>query len=215
MNQQSQPITNVYIDGFNFYYGALKGTEFKWLDYRALSERLLRGHQINSVKYFTARLLDRPEDLGLTQRQDRYLRALETHSQIEIFYGKFVRRRKKVPLPGDKQVGRQAMVFIDTFEEKGSDVALGAHLVWDSCHKNMDVALVLSNDSDLQTPINMAQELGIRVVTVNPHGHAKQPRVLIAEDKRTLSRRTLGRSQLPNPVVAEGNQRLYKPTEWL
>ena len=24
--------TRVYIDGFNLYYGAVKGTSFKWLD---------------------------------------------------------------------------------------------------------------------------------------------------------------------------------------
>jgi len=25
--------TNVYIDGFNFYYGAVKGTPYRWLDF--------------------------------------------------------------------------------------------------------------------------------------------------------------------------------------
>ena len=24
--------TIVYIDGFNFYYGAIRGTQYKWLD---------------------------------------------------------------------------------------------------------------------------------------------------------------------------------------
>ncbi len=27
-------LTNVYVDGFNFYYGAVKGTPYKWLDIR-------------------------------------------------------------------------------------------------------------------------------------------------------------------------------------
>ena len=33
--------TRVYVDGFNLYYGALKGTSFKWLDLVRLSRLLL------------------------------------------------------------------------------------------------------------------------------------------------------------------------------
>ena len=28
--------TYVYVDGFNLYYGALKGSHYKWLDLKAL-----------------------------------------------------------------------------------------------------------------------------------------------------------------------------------
>ncbi|MFN3219211.1 MAG: hypothetical protein ACE367_22210 [Acidimicrobiales bacterium] len=97
MTQKSQPRTIVYVDGFNFYCGAVKGTSLKWLDYRALAEALLRGHQIDAVKYFTARVQDRPDDLGLSQRQDDYIRALEAPSAVEVHYGHF--RRRRVPRP--------------------------------------------------------------------------------------------------------------------
>jgi len=40
-------------------------------------------------------------------------------------------------------------------EEKGSDVKLATHLVWDAAHHDMDVALVMSNDSDLQESLDM------------------------------------------------------------
>lgn len=39
--------TYVYVDGFNFYYGAVKGTRYKWLDFKALFGHILnndRGH---------------------------------------------------------------------------------------------------------------------------------------------------------------------------
>lgn len=39
--------TNVYIDGFNLYYGAVKGTPYKWLDVAALSAKLFPRNQIN------------------------------------------------------------------------------------------------------------------------------------------------------------------------
>ena len=39
--------TIVYIDGFNFYYGAVKGASHKWLGYEALCRRLLpRDHRV-------------------------------------------------------------------------------------------------------------------------------------------------------------------------
>lgn len=49
--------TRVYVDGFNLYYGALKGTLFKWLNLVALSYRVLpSGHTIEKLKYFTAKV---------------------------------------------------------------------------------------------------------------------------------------------------------------
>ena len=36
--------TYIYIDGFNFYYGAVKGTPFKWLDFRAFFTCILKSH---------------------------------------------------------------------------------------------------------------------------------------------------------------------------
>jgi hypothetical protein len=45
---------NVYIDGFNLYYGAVKSSPFKWLDLAALCHRMLPADHIQSIKYFTA-----------------------------------------------------------------------------------------------------------------------------------------------------------------
>jgi hypothetical protein len=33
--------TNVYVDGFNLYYGSLKGTQYRWLDLEAMCTQLL------------------------------------------------------------------------------------------------------------------------------------------------------------------------------
>ena len=49
--------TVVYVDGFNLYYGALKGTSWKWLDLVVLFEKVLQPHHdILAIKYFTARV---------------------------------------------------------------------------------------------------------------------------------------------------------------
>ncbi len=49
-------IVNVYIDGFNLYYGALKRTPYKWLDLRKLAETMLPTDTVQEVHYFTARI---------------------------------------------------------------------------------------------------------------------------------------------------------------
>ena len=47
----------VYVDGFNLYYGALKGTPFKWLNLVTLAEQVLPpGYTVDRVNYFTARV---------------------------------------------------------------------------------------------------------------------------------------------------------------
>ena len=38
--------TYVYIDGFNLYYGAVKGTPHRWLDLEALCRQLLPNEDI-------------------------------------------------------------------------------------------------------------------------------------------------------------------------
>ncbi len=49
--------TFVYVDGFNLYYRALKGTRPKWLDLLRLSELVLpAGAQVERINYYTARV---------------------------------------------------------------------------------------------------------------------------------------------------------------
>lgn len=82
--------TFVYVDGFNLYYGSLKGTEFKWLDLKALSTNLLpRDHIILCIKYFTARVSG-AIDPDAPRRQATYLKALRTTPELKIYYGNFL-----------------------------------------------------------------------------------------------------------------------------
>ena len=48
--------TIVYVDGFNFYYGEVRGTPWKWLDPDGLFRKLLGPqNRLEKIKYFTAR----------------------------------------------------------------------------------------------------------------------------------------------------------------
>jgi hypothetical protein len=50
--------TNVYIDGFNLYYGCLKGPPHKWLDLASFCPASFPSprNQINRIRYFTAHI---------------------------------------------------------------------------------------------------------------------------------------------------------------
>ena len=122
--------TIVYVDGFNLYYGALKGTPYRWLNLQMLCQLLLPQHQVVAIKYFTAKVSARPHDPGQPTRQQTYLRALQTIPHLQIIYGHFLAH--EISMPQASNPNRQVKVI--KTEEKGSDVNIATHLVNDG-HK--------------------------------------------------------------------------------
>lgn len=88
---------------------------------------------------------------------------------VETYRGHFLSHAKLRPLKAPcSQCGKTKVEVVIT-EEKGTDVNLATHLVYDSCNDAFDVAAVLSNDSDLVTPIVFAREKCGKVVgVINP-----------------------------------------------
>lgn len=99
--------TRVYVDGFNLYYGALKGTRFKWVDPVRLAAVLLpREHAIDRLRYFTARVSGK-FDPRAPARQRIYLKALATLPEVEIHYGRFLAKTAWRPLANLPVAGRR------------------------------------------------------------------------------------------------------------
>jgi hypothetical protein len=136
----------------------LRDTTERWLDVGALCERLLNeDSEIVGIKYFTAKVKGRPVNPHAAQRQQTYLRALATVPRLTIHYGHFmtrtaVRRRTKV------RRGQSDFVEVEITEEKGSDVNLASHLLIDGFRARYDLAVVISNDSDLKEPVRFVRE---------------------------------------------------------
>lgn len=208
--------TYVYVDGFNLYYGALKDTSYKWLDLKALFGNVLRPqNQIQKIKYYTARVSARPDDLDAPTWQDIYLRALELHiPELTIVQGRFIQKqvtmRLAVPIAG------QSFAKVMKTEEKGSDVNLAVHLVNDGWHGLYDCAVVCSNDGDLSEALRIVRrELHKTVLLVVP-GDPKK-RAPSVELKRwasyviSIKEASLAASQLPNPIPGTT---LHKPADW-
>jgi hypothetical protein len=111
----------VYIDGFNLYYGALKGTPYKWLDVVALARRLVPNDRLGAVRYFTARVRPHPGDPQQPQRQQAYLRALGALPLVTIHLGHYLSHVTRMPLADPRPGGPRTVEVIKT-EEKGSNV---------------------------------------------------------------------------------------------
>jgi len=147
--------TILYIDGFNLYYSALKGTPLRWLNPMTLAGNTFPRNQISAVKYFSARVSALPNNPDQPVRQDTYWRALRTIPNLVIVEGLFrtrmVRAKVVSPPPNTIEVFKT--------EEKGSDVNLGAHLLMDGFLGRYEAAIVITGDSDLITPIKMARDV--------------------------------------------------------
>ena len=203
--------TNYYIDGFNFYYGAVRGTSYKWLDFSALFQKLFPNNTLGRIRYFTALVKAREPDLEQELRQQMYLRALETLPNLSIHYGHFLTHRDRRPLASNPA---QKVDVLRT-EEKGSDVNLATYLLLDAFDDEYDTAIVVSNDSDLVHPIEVVRErFGKTVGVLTPHG----PKVSwamrnVADFYRPIRRGVLASSQFP-PTLTDRHGTISKPRSW-
>ena len=89
--------TNIYFDGFNLYYCAVRYTPYKWLDLLSLCTNLFPTKTIDKIKYFSAKVTAVPWDPGAPTRQDFYWRALRTIQNLEIIKGNFVSWPRYLP----------------------------------------------------------------------------------------------------------------------
>lgn len=208
--------TNIYVDGFNLYYGSVKGTPYKWLDIAKLCSLLLPSHNINRIRYFTALVNARPGDPQQPQRQQTYLRALQTIPTLSIHKGHFLSNVKRLPLANPPQNGSRTVEVLCT-DEKGSDVNLATYLIFDGFAKDYDIAVVISNDSDLALPIHLVREkLGFSIGIINPQPPEKRSKELykIASFYKQVRKGSLGASQFP-PIITDSQGRtISKPGSW-
>lgn len=208
--------TNVYIDGFNLFHGAIKGTPFKWLDIRAFCSRVLPDNDIQTVKYFTAMVSARGADTGQVSRQEIYIRALRTLPDVEIIFGSFMTQRRMRPLAMPPSEGSRFVEILDT-EEKGSDANLAAHLVADGYENKYDVAVVVTNDSDQVGPIQLVRTRLNKVVGfVNPHETASPALRHATDFVKHIRRhpRLLADCQFPDEILDARGKTIRKPFGW-
>ncbi|WP_426319949.1 NYN domain-containing protein [Microbacterium sp. E-13] len=220
MSDNPLPTATIYVDGFNLYRQNLVHNPVgKWLDLWALSRLLLPTHEIKRVRYFTANV--RPlkgYDPQGPIRQQTYLRALRDSGVDVHDNGQFRADPRNLPiLPlTEGPDGELVKVRVRKIEEKGSDVNLASHLIFDACTDPSDVAVLVSNDSDYCTALHLLTEgLGRRFGVFSPI--ERPAAALLALDPlfvKPIRSAAILESQLPDPYVRKNGKMLTRPAAW-
>jgi len=151
----------VYVDGYNLYYGRLRGSTFKWLDLVKLMEDLLaqrdQNEHLEHLHLFTAPALATFATHGndSVKAQSDYHRALQTKhgNRFWLTYGKhsFDKDGSLLPefVPG-QPYDRNRRVRVWHLEEKKTDVNLAIRMYRDVAQGLCDRIILVSNDSDAE-----------------------------------------------------------------
>ena len=207
--------TYVYVDGFNLYYRALRNTKFKWLNLEALVQGLLDPeNEVRQIRYFTAPVTGKP-DPGAPVRQQRYIQALSTLSCVSVHQGNFLTRPKMRPLVHPAPDGPTHVKIWNT-EEKGSDVNLATYLIHDAWRNLFDVAVVLSQDTDLIEPVRIVRdEIGKSVGIVVLDGKAPGKLSRFGSFVRHITSSRLAAAQFPETLTfGQKGKTVTRPIEW-
>ena len=210
-----------YIDGFNLYYGALKKTPYKWLNIDSLLKSILYdNYSIVGIKYFTARVSSYMADPEAPRKQANYLRALKTLPNLEIYQGHFLAHPVYLPLLPEKTNWKQMTSKITEkarvlrTEEKGTDVNLACHLLLDAFENKYDSAVIVSNDSDLFTPMEIVKNKFQKKIDVICHHPKKSAKLCQIADYITGIKKTdLQNNQFPEKLRDERGE-FKKPSSW-
>lgn len=216
--------TNVYIDGFNLYYGAVrKFPQYKWLNIALLSQLLYPTLRINRIRYFTARVTGKL-DPEAPRRQSVYLRALKTIPNLSIHEGHFTAWPVSMPrYPLKYRINslgfkKYKMCQVYKTDEKGSDVNLATYLLDDCFNNDFHEAIVISNDSDLALPVGLVvNKYGKKVHVANPH-----PNKFLNDDLNRvasshlseINKSVLANSQFPR-ILTDAKGVFFKPDTWV
>lgn len=208
---------NVYVDGFNLYYGSLKGTSYRWLNLESYLHQEFPRDTILQIRYFTALVKAKSSKSGQDIRQQTYLRALGTLGTVEIHYGHYLSSKVSMPL-ANPPAGGPYMAQVLKSEEKGSDVNIATYMLCDAFRGNCEGQVLVSNDSDLQEPVRIVTtELNLPVTILHPLSGNRYPsNVLrkVATRSLTVTRHFLGSSQFPNSLMDAAGRTITKPPQW-
>jgi uncharacterized LabA/DUF88 family protein len=161
--------TAIYIDGYNLYYGRLRGTPFKWLDvvtlFRTLLDQRDQNETIGCVKFFTAPALATFATHGnaSVEAQHAYHRALQVlhGDRFALVCGNhsYDRAGSLLPayLPG-VAFDRTNRVRVWRLEEKRTDVNLALSMYRDACKGLYERMVLVSNDSDAEPALAAIRE---------------------------------------------------------
>ena len=213
--------TIAYIDGYNLYYGLLKGTPYKWLNPVRLVSALLREDpELFSVKYFTSPVKTYPQDTAALDRQKIYLQALSTLPNVKVIQGFY--RKDAVLMPVHEEACKSCPTAKDGFvrvvklEEKRTDVNIASTMLLDAFNNRADAFVLVSGDTDFIAPVNIIRkDFKKTVIVFNPRDSKSWLRDY-ASYYRDIPHDFPANFQLPDiiPYGKRGDRFIHRPDEW-
>jgi hypothetical protein len=208
----------IYVDGMNLYHGlkAKYGRKYLWLDLYALAGQLRRPDTIVKVRYFTTIVAGEPE---AARRQETYLAALVAHRpQVDVVRGRFkVKRFRCVDCSSRYSCDCDPPREYRTYEEKLTDVALGAAMIKNTANGYGDLSVLITTDTDLTPAVSAAAELSPDrpIYLACPPGRQPPQRHLPPSVTCFLiSRDHLAASLLPDKVSGSQGRAYQRPDKW-
>lgn len=228
--------TRIYVDGYNLYYGCLKGTRYKWLDLKNLFDQVLASTlfeldnlpaqfslQPLAIKYFTAPILRNfAKAADSVASQAQYHNALRGHlgDAIQIIEGYYDSKPARARLfEKGKPANACEMKEIWKLEEKQSDVALALHAYSDALRGEVDQVVIVTNDTDIVPALNMIRahtnaKIGLVVPTRDHVRNINGDLEPLAHWTRShLVETELAAAQLP-AMVRYQQRPVHKPLSW-
>ena len=170
-----------------------------------MSSNLLKSDQVLvSTNYFTS-IVQHPEDRN--RRQTIFLEALQTLDNFQIYYGHFLSQAVICHTCGSSHI---------THHEKMTDVNIAVEMMTDAFQDQMDMALLVSGDSDLISPIRSVKRLfsSKRVIVAFPPSRISEALKRSADGYTYIGRNVLVDSLFPERVIKSNGVILQRPPQW-
>jgi uncharacterized LabA/DUF88 family protein len=171
----------IFIDGSNFYHQIRKaGLAHGALSYPRLAQRLVLDREWLETRYYVGEVTESGGQLRVQQRT--FLDSLRAHPRQQVVLGTIQKFHESNPLAGEilhylaglrVRINRHVYRWlvetskrhslVETYKEKGVDVALACDMVRFAQEDRYDVAYLISNDGDLRPAVELARSYGKRV----------------------------------------------------
>jgi uncharacterized LabA/DUF88 family protein len=187
------------VDGLNLYHSVLDAERatsrsLRRLDVAAFCRSYLHAlpgrSSVTTIEYFSAVAHHREARHPTTvARQMAYFSALQA-AGVDVHLGEFKAKTLVCPLCGGRYVA---------WEEKETDVAIGARLVELVCAGDCDTAVLVSGDTDLVPAMRAAKRArrDVHLVALQPYRRLNRELSRTADATLSVRAATYARHQLP------------------
>jgi uncharacterized LabA/DUF88 family protein len=128
---------------------------------------------------------------------------------VEIIEGVFLHHVVSMKLANGK-----GYAMVTKSEEKGTDVNIASHLIHDTHESTFDKAVVVSNDSDLVTPVRIiTREIGLQVTVISPFNRNNIQLMEVSTNVKKIREGVLRESQFPEQMQ-DMIGKFYIPEKW-